>query len=126
VASVVPSQSQGKFYFIFSLSVNMSSYQVLCAVIITILNCPFVYVTVTGQTTSLTRDGAPQLRKDKQNIMLFACSMEYRNITSHETNYMPTHHGNHSCCYLQQEVHLPAIPIHVVLALGCNLHQHHI
>ncbi|XP_039789761.1 uncharacterized protein LOC120655851 [Panicum virgatum] len=31
-------------------------------------------VTVTGLTTSLTRDGVPQLRKGKQNIMLFACS----------------------------------------------------
>jgi hypothetical protein len=42
VAWVVPSVSQGKFYFFFSLSVNMSCYWVLCTVIINMLNCPFV------------------------------------------------------------------------------------
>jgi hypothetical protein len=27
----------------------------------------------------------------------------------HETKDVPTHHGNYSCCYLQQEVHLQVI-----------------
>jgi hypothetical protein len=47
-----------------------------------------------------------------------------KKITSHETKHVPTHRENYLCCYLQQEVHLQAIPTERTQALVNDLHPH--